>query len=189
MGIKDLITKNRSYRRFHQDVPVDEQTLTDLVELARLSPSGANMQPLKYMLSNTAEKNDLIFPCLAWAGYLKEWAGPEEGEKPAAYIIILGDKDIKQTFGCDHGIAAMSILLGAVEKGLGGCIIGSISRDNLRETLDIPETLEILLVISLGRPAETVKIVDTGDNGDIRYWRDSRMVHHVPKRPLSEIII
>ncbi|MFQ6036518.1 MAG: nitroreductase family protein, partial [Sedimentisphaerales bacterium] len=68
--IKDLIIKNRTYRRFHQEVIIEGQTLRELVDLARLSPSGANMQPLKYILSCEPQKNALIFPHLAWAGYL-----------------------------------------------------------------------------------------------------------------------
>jgi len=187
--IKDLIIKNRTYRRFYQEVVIERQTLRELVDLARLSASAGNLQPLKYMLSCEPDKNALIFPHLAWAGYLKDWPGPCEGERPSAYIIILGDTEISRSFGCDHGIAAQSILLGATEKGLGGCIIGTIQKDELRKALDIPYRYEILLVLALGKPKETVKIERLGPTGDIRYWRDGKNVHHVPKRPLDEIII
>lgn len=187
--IKDLVLKNRSYRRFHQDEAVKSETLLELIDLARLSASGANLQPLKYILSWVAEKNAQIFPHLAWAGYLKDWDGPVESERPSAYIIILGDTEISKTFGVDHGIAAQSILLGAVEKGLGGCIIGSIKRDSLRDALGIPNRYEILLVLALGRPKETVVLVTTGEDVDIRYWRDREGVHHVPKRQLDDIIL
>ena len=111
--IEELVMKNRSYRRFYENKSIDNETLKELINLARLSPSAGNLQPLKYILSNTPEKNSLIFPCLAWAGYLKEWPGPQEGERPAAYVVILGDTDITKKFGCGHGIAAQSILLGA----------------------------------------------------------------------------
>ncbi len=187
--IKDLITKNRSYRRFSQDVTIQRRTLEELVDLARLSASAANLQPLKYILSCDPQKNDLIFPHLAWAGYLKDWPGPSPDQKPSAYIIILADKQIAESVVCDQGIAAQSILLGAVEKGLGGCIIGLIQRDKLRKALDIPSLYDILLVIALGKPDETVVIETTGPDGDTKYWRDAEGVHHVPKRPLDEIII
>lgn len=131
----------------------------------------------------------MIFPCLAWAGYLKDWPGPCEGERPSAYIIILGDTKISQYFGCDHGIAAQSILLGARDRGLGGCMIGSVRRQQLRKALDVPSRYEILLVLALGKPKETVVIEAVGPNGDIKYWRDSEGIHHVPKRSLDEIII
>ena len=112
--------QNRTYRRFYQEVTVEHQMLRELVDLARLSASAANLQPLKYILSCESQKNALIFPHLGWAGYLKDWQGPSKGERPSAYIIILNDTRIGQSSGCDHGIAAQSILLGAAEKGLGG---------------------------------------------------------------------
>jgi nitroreductase len=187
--IASLIRKNRSYRRFFQDVSVDIGTLVYLVNLARLSASGANRQPLKYILSCDPETNARIFPHTRWAGYLKDWKGPEEGERPAAYIVILGDTEIGKNFGCDHGIAAQSIMLGATEWGLGGCMLGALDRDGLRQALEIPEQYEILLVLGLGKPKETVVIEDVGPDADIKYWRDSDDVHHVPKRPLKEVIL
>jgi len=187
--IRDLILKNRSYRRFYQEVPVELEALKELVDLARLSASAANRQPLKYILSCEPEKNSLIFPCLRWAGYLKDWHGPAEGEKPSAYIIVLGDTTISQSFFCDHGIAAQSILLGATERGLGGCILAAVNRTKLRKVLNIPAHYEILLVLALGKPKEKVVLETLGADGDIKYWRDKDEVHHVPKRKLEDIII
>jgi nitroreductase len=187
--LEDLVRKNRSYRRFHQDVPVPLETLRALVYLARLSASGSNLQPLKYVLSCDPETNARIFPHTRWAGYLKDWPGPEEGERPAAYVVILGDTEIRKDVGCDHGIAAQSIMLGAAERELGGCMIGSIDRDGLRQTLDIPEQYEILLILALGKPKETVVLEDVGPEGDAKYYRDADGVHHVPKRSLEEMIL
>lgn len=187
--IADLIRKNRSCRRFHQEHVVDMETLKWLVNLARLSASAANLQPLKYILSSNHQKNALIFSCLAWAGYLKDWAGPEEGERPSAYIIILGDTGISKDFGCDHGIAGQSILLGAREKGLAGCMVGSINRKRLRNILDIPPQFEILLVLAIGKPREKAVIETADPDGNIRYWRDKGDIHHVPKRRLNDIIL
>jgi nitroreductase len=187
--LRDLIVRTRSYRRFHQDVEVDRETLRQLVDLARHSASGANMQPLKYLLACESERNARIFALLSWAGYLKEWPGPVEGERPAAYIVILGDKRLRQTFGVDHGIASQSILLGATERGLGGCIIATVQRGELQAMLGLEEHYEILLVLALGKPKETVVIEAVGADGDIKYWRDADGVHHVPKRSLEEIIV
>ena len=110
--------------------------IRELLDLARLCVSADNLQPLKYICSCDAEKNALIFPHLTWARNLKDWSGPREGEKPAGYIVVLGDTEITRSFGCDHGIAAQTILLGAVEKGLSGCMIASIDRDGLRQALN-----------------------------------------------------
>ena len=187
--IRELVRKNRSYRRFHQDVAVEKETLRELVDLARLSASGANIQPLKYMLICAPEKNALVFPHLAWAGYLRDWKGPDEGERPSAYVIILGDTEINKSFGVDHGIAAQSILLGATERGLGGCILASLDRPALCQAFDIDPRYEILLVLALGQPKETVVVDPVGPDGDIKYWRDDTGVHHVPKRALEDIIV
>ena len=185
----DLVKENRSRRRFYQDVSIAYETLRELVDMARLTPSARNQQPLKYILSNMAEKNALIFGCLSWALDIKGWGGPAEGERPSAYIIILGDTEIAKTFGCDHGIAAQTIMLGAVDKDFGGCILASIKKDRLRELLAIPDRYEILLTLALGKPKEQVIVEPLGRSGDVKYWRDSLGVHHVPKRALDDIII
>jgi len=187
--LERLVRRNRSYRRFHQDYPVSSETLRALVNLARLSASAANLQPLKYILSCDPATNERIFPHLRWAGYLKDWDGPADGERPAAYIIILGDTGIRESFSCDHGIAAQSILLGANARDLGGCIIASIDRVALRDTLAIPARYKLLLVLAMGKPKEQVVIEDLGPDGDIRYYRDAEGVHHVPKRSLDELIV
>lgn len=187
--LKELVKKSRSFRRFEEEVPVDHDTLRELVDLARLSPSGANLQPLKFMLSSDPGRNARIFPLLAWAGYLKDWPGPSKGERPSAYIVILGDTSISKDFGCDHGIAAQSIMLGAAEQGLGGCMIGSVKRRELKDALGIPDRFEVLLVLALGKPAETVKVDAVRADGDIKYWRDEDGVHHVPKRNLDDLIL
>lgn len=188
MNFRELILKTRSYRRFDESYKIDIKTLEGFVDLARLSASAANRQPLKYILCIDPEFREKIFPCLAWAGYLKEWEGPVKGERPSAYLIILGDKSVTETFGVDHGIAAQSIMLGASESGLGGCMIASIKREVLRKELNIPDKFEILLVLALGKPVEKVLIEDIRD-GDVKYWRDSNSYHHVPKRKLDELII
>jgi len=187
--LEEIVRKNRSYRKFYQDVSIKIETLRELVDLARLSASALNMQPLKYVLSCEPKKNALIFPNLGWAAYLKDWRGPEEGERPSAYIIMLGDTEISRSVGCDHGIAAQSIILGATEKGLGGCMIATVNRQELTKALGIEPRYEILLVIALGKPKEKVVIDKVGPDGDVKYWRDSQGVHHVPKRALDDIII
>jgi len=186
--LKDLILKNRSYRRFDQSVPVSMELLREMVEAARLSGSARNMQPLRYMLFNEVSDCAGIFPTLAWAGYLKEWPGPVDGERPTAYIVQLGDLDLTDDWWCDDGIAAQSMLLTAVESGFGGCIIGSIQREKLRPLLNIPEHYKIIQVLALGKPAEEV-VIDEAVDGDIKYWRDNKEIHHVPKRSLQELII
>ena len=186
--IEDLIRMYRSCSRFYQNRPLDPDLLKEMVNLALLSASGANRQPLVYILSSAPSVNEEIFACLGWAGYLKDWPGPEEGERPAAYIIILGDTQVSSDFGVDHGIAAQSMLLGARERGLAGCMIATINRRRIRKIFDLDNRYEVLLAIALGEPRETVVIEAVPSDGDIRYWRDEKNVHHVPKRDLKDII-
>jgi len=186
--LKDLILKNRSYRRFYQSERITDVMLRDWVDLARNSASARNAQCIKYILCTDETSNAQIFDQLAWAGYLKDWPGPEEGERPSAYIILLLDTLIADNFMCDDGIASQSILLGAVEAGFGGCIIRSVSRKKLSERLNLSDQYEIIQVLALGKPKEVV-VLDEMKDGEIKYWRDENQVHHVPKRNLDEIIL
>ncbi len=187
--VKELVLKNRSYRRFYEDKHIEMNTLKELVNLARLSPSGGNIQALRYILSNTKEQNDKINKNVFWAGYYKDWNGPEEGEKPSAYMVVVRDTTIGANMPQNEGIAVQSILLGAVEKDLGGCIIANINKKNLAEELNLDEKYEITLVLAIGYPKEKVVIETINESGDVRYWRDENETHHVPKRTLDELIL
>ena len=188
MEFNEIVRKSRSYRRFFEDRQVSCETLKKLVDNARLIPSAQNLQPLKYYIAGYNER-EFVFPCLKWAGYLTEWDGPVEGERPAAYIIILSDTEISKNVKYDHGIAAQTILLGAVSQDMGGCIIATVNRDALTQALNIPARYTVELVIALGYPKENVIIKEIDKNGDIKYYRDSEGNHYVPKRRLDDIII
>jgi nitroreductase len=187
--IDEIIARSRSYRRFDNDVAVPLSTMKDLVHLARLSPCGGNGQPLKYMLSCTEPTNGKIFETLKWAAHLSDWPGPEPHERPSAYVVILNDTTIKENCGCDHTIAAQSMLLGAVDRGLGGCMLGAIDRPALAEAINVPEHLQVKLVVAIGKPRETIIVEDVGPDGSTKYYRDADGNHHVPKRPLDELIV
>lgn len=185
----DLVTKNRSYRRFVEGYQIKRDILVALINYARLSPCGSNRQALRYYLACEPELNNRICDSLLWAMYLKDWDGPAVGERPSAYIVIVQDETYKMVSGIDHGIAAQSILLGATEMGLGGCMFANIRKDELRKILSIPASQEILLVIALGKPNETVVLDEMEPEGDIKYWRDPNGEHHVPKLRLSDLIM
>lgn len=187
--LRDLVLKNRSYRRFNQSKTIDKETILEFIDLARNTPSGRNLQTLKYFISNDPATNSKIFPTLSWAGYLKDWDGPVEGERPSAYVVILEDSLVGKNLVHDQGIVAQTILLAAVEKGFGGCMIYTVRRNDLVEVLNIPNHLEVVLVIALGEPVEKVVLDSLSASGDIKYWRDENQVHHVPKRSLKDIVI
>lgn len=156
------------------------------VDAARLSPSGANRQPLKYIIVNDQELMKEVFSTLKWAGYLPSYQ-PGENETPQAYVVITLDKSISENVGHDAGIAAMSISMVAYDAGLGSCIFGSANREKLKEILKLPDGLDIILVIALGYPSEN-PIVDKVKDGNIKYWLDENRVLHVPKRNLEEVL-
>jgi len=188
MDFKDLAKKNRSYRRFDENFVIGHELLVELIELSRLAASGRNAQPLKYYLSNDRATNESIFSTLEWAGYLKNWR-PGPGERPTAYIVVLLDRRITDNFYCDDGIAMQNILLGAVEKGLGGCIIRTINKPKLKALLDVPQHLEVIDIVALGKPIEKIVLTDVGEDGNIKYHRDEAGVHYVPKRTTDELIV
>lgn len=188
--LKDLVLTNRSYRRFFQEINVSFQTLKELVDLARNTASTVNSQALKYMLVCESEDNAKVFDTLSWAGLLKGKGIPVEGERPSAYIIILCDLELGQNKFWDEGIAAQTIMLGAAEKGLGGCMIGSIKREQLAKDFNIDtERYSIDLVLALGKPKETVKLVEMDETKSTAYYRDENGIHYVPKRSLDDIIL
>ena len=189
MEFKELVRKTRSYRRFDGTAPIEKETLSGLVDLARCTPSGSNRQPLKYVTSCSAEWNAKIFQTLSWAGGLPDWPGPDESERPTGYVVILTDTKIRESADSDLGIAAQTILLGAVAQGLGGCMFGSIKRSALAAALEIPEHLEISLVVALGKPVETVVLEEAESGASLTYYRDADQKHHVPKRKLDEILV
>jgi len=189
MDFYELIQETRTYRRFYEDRTVTADQLRTLVRYASLAPSGANRMPLKYIASTDSAVNSIIFANVTWAAYLPEWGGPKEGERPAAYLIMLRDTEISKTTATDEGIQAEAIMLGAVSMGLGGCIMGAVKRPELAAALHITAPYEIALVLALGIPKEKVIIEKIANDGSVKYWHDSANVNHVPKRSVEELLL
>lgn len=185
--ISDTIKKNRSYRRFFADRAVDTDTLVGIVDEARLCPSGANMQRLRVALVNDEAGKNAIFSTLKFAGYLKDWAGPADSERPAAYIVLCSEAELGTLLAIDLGIFAQTMLLAATERGLGGCMFRSFDAARVAEVVGT-EGMIPHLVIALGTPSERVEITSVKD-GDIKYYRDENGNHIVPKYSAEELII
>ncbi len=190
--IEDLVRRNRSYRRFVQNEGVELRLLLRWIDLGRLAASARNQQPLKFVISTDPSMNGKIFPHIAWAGALKDWPGPAEGERPSAYIALLHDTGIPESddmVWCDAGLACQNILLGAVEDGYGGCLIGAFNKKQAAQVLGIGARYRPLLLVALGKPLENVTLEPLGKDGDITYYRDERGTHHVPKRSPEELVV
>lgn len=190
MEFADLVRTSRTYRRFDGKHAITPETMRGLIECARVTPSGGNMQTLRYLCTCSPAWNEKVFSTLAWAGYLPEWGGPAPHERPTAYVVIASDASLRKvTPEIDVGIAAQTIVLAAAAQGLGGCMFGSVKRERLKELLALPAGLEISLVIALGKPVEKVVIDEAAPGGSIKYYRQPDGTHHVPKRPLSELLL
>lgn len=188
-SLRRLLAEDRSIRRFDASRPIGRDVLTRLVDLTRLCASGRNLQPLRYRPVDATEERDALFPLLAWAGYLTDWPGPVPGERPTAYLVQCLDLDLAKDCLCDDGLQLQAITLGARALGIGACILKAFDPGKVAAALGI-DTLRFMprYVVALGYPAEKVVIEEMRD-GDFKYWRSPDGTHHVPKRPLSELII
>lgn len=187
MNINELISKRRTIRKFQQK-PLSAEQMHKYIDSARIAPSAANLQPLKYVAVINKDMTDKVFETLKWAGYLKGEYNPKDDERPAGYIVVCVDNDLsKAGYEMDVGAAVENIILTALEDGIGSCWIGSIERPRLKRILGLSQNMDISCVVALGYPAEepTDCIMQ---NGDVKYYLENRTLN-VPKRELSDIII
>lgn len=187
--LKDLLIKNRSIRRFDSSKIISESTLRSLVELTRFCASGRNLQPLRYRLVTNPIECAALFPALAWAGYYKDWDGPEENERPVAYLVQCIDTELAQDCLCDDGLQLEAITLGATALGISGCIIKAFNVSALIESLAIPPRFKPRYVLALGYPSEKAEIVNLKPDGDIKYYRNESDTQCVPKRSIDTLLI
>ncbi len=192
--IKDIALKNRSFRGYDESFRFSREDLLEYIEIARICASSQNRQVLKFYIAYDKEMVDRIFPCTGWARELQPIKLPRDGKAPTAYIVICMDTTLTKgggvaTYGYDAGIAAQTMLLAAAEKGLGGIMIRNLKRDQLVEILGLPENLQPMIAVALGKPAEDVRIVDMPEDGKTAYYRDENDVHYVPKRSVEELVI
>ncbi len=185
MTTYELILSRRTIRKFQQE-PVPQELLERCANAARVAPSGANLQPLEYIVVNDPEQCQQVFPHTAWAGYLDDGT-PQPGEQPTAYVFILTNTEIRANAPQDVGIAAENIVLVALDEGVGGCMIGSLDRDALRQMLEVPSQCEISLAIALGYPAEQ-PMMEEMTSDSIKYYLDEDGTLRVPKRALADVL-
>ena len=160
-----------------------------LVDCARCSPSAANAQRLRFILTGHGATCQQLFFLTRWAAALKDWNGPEAGERPTGFIVILMPVGAAQVVSFDAGIAAQSIQLAATSRGWGCCILHNFDRQAVPALLHVPSEMEVALVLGLGIAREQRVIAQVPDNGNLTYWRDAANVHHVPKLALDTLIV
>ncbi len=188
---RDLVEANRSYRGYDESYSFTKEQLLNYVDLTRYTASSVNMQPLKYYIAYEKEKAEQVLALTKWARALPQMTLPHDGMHPTGFIVICQDTEISPNTGRflkDVGIVAQTILLAAVEEGLGGCMIGNFVPADVKESLGLTENLEPLLIVALGKPAEKIVLTEVKD-GQLNYYRDENDVHYVPKRSLEDIVI
>lgn len=189
--LKDLVKKSRSYRIFDEGYKLNREDLVDLIDLARFSPCGKNGQYLRFIPICKEDTLKEIYPHLSWAAYLKDWNGPVEGQRPTGIILIVSKSGslTDPILSCDMGIVSQSIMLGTVEKKLGGCMIRALNRKKIMEILNLSDEYIIHVALAIGKPNQDVIIEDIREGDNIKYWMNKDKNHHVPKIILDDLII
>lgn len=182
-SLDSLLKRNRSYRGYDPSWVVTREELAGLLEVTRWIGSGMNAQPLRYRLV-CGEDAALVHPLVRMGAALKEKV-PYPGEEPSAYIVICAESS-GHVVDIDLGIAAQSILLKAVEKGLGGIFILNFKATELKSALNLP--LEPLAVLAIGKPRERIFLMDAAPGSSLNYYRKDG-VHFVPKLSVEDILI
>ncbi|HLQ40707.1 MAG TPA: nitroreductase family protein [Tetragenococcus sp.] len=189
VDFKNLVVKDRSYRRFYENEKIGKREMLKLIDCARLTASGQNHQGMRYRLVCSEKECEKLFATLAWAALYKEWEGPKKGQRPAAYILCVRDKSVNKNLTFDDGIVASTITLAAAANGIGSCILQNCQYQKAFEALGIdPERYAFSCVIALGHPSEKVVLEEMKDD-QTNYWKTSDDVHHVPKRRLEDILL
>jgi nitroreductase len=172
-----------------QDTRISRDDLNWLMECASRAPCGRNAQVLRYALVSSPEKCAELFIHTRWAGALKDWDGPAEGERPTAYIAVMSPKESTELMQMDVGNAAQTIQLAAHTRGIGCCMHASFVRPACTGLLHVPEDMQLALILALGMAREERRLAPMPASGDFAYWRDAQGVHHVPKRTVSELVL
>ncbi len=189
MDFLNLVTEARSCRRFVESERLGADAATWLVDCARVTPCARNAQVLRYAAAESPASCAALFPHTRWAGALKDWGGPQEGERPTLYIAILLPKESGKLVHMDTGIAAQTMQLAAHSRGWGCCMHASFDVAQCAPIFGVPQTMDMALLLAFGVVAEKRALASLPDDGNINYWRDAAHVHYVPKRALEDVLV
>lgn len=187
-SLDTLLHRNRSYRGFDTGRKVSADELRELVSVVSLTASGMNRQPLRFRLV-TDEAADLVLPHIKLGAALPEEHLPKKGFEPGAFLVVCSAVPEDKVVDIDLGFASQSILLRAVEMGLGGIFILNFRKEALKEALAL--RLDPIAVIAIGKPAESVFLMPVSGNKpepELAYYRKDG-VHYVPKLTAEQLIL
>lgn len=157
----ETLQKTRESCRIYSEQPVPRETLTHLIDVARLSPSACNSQPWRFLIVDQPEARAKLVEALEDEGL----NGCPWGDRVPAFILICEEEahlkpGVWEHYGSQHfaqldiGMAAMALCYEATSIGLGTCMIGTMSQKKLHQTFGIPEERPVRLIITVGYPAK-----------------------------------
>lgn len=184
-SLDSLLKKNRSYRGFDQRHEVSEDELKQIVAVTTLVASGMNRQRLRYRLVTKPDAGKVL-PHITLGAALPEEHLPHPGSEPQAFIVVCATEKENKVIDIDLGIAAQSMLLKAVEMGLGGIFILNFRAAAVQQALNLPS--EPIAIIAIGKPAEKIFLVPVHTGSDLNYYRKDG-IHYVPKLKADDLII
>ncbi len=181
MELEKALVERRTIR-FYEQKPVAKEDLEFMIDAARVTSCASNLQRLRYVVAMEHALVDAIFEHTAWAGLLAGKRSPVKGvTSPAAFIAVLGTAPANMHLYADAGAAIHAMQLAAWGRGLGCCWIGSVDKKAVEPMLPIPEGMELMYVLAVGRPAEKPCGEDVPAGSPLAYYLDGDGTLHVPK--------
>lgn len=187
MTVYEAIKSRRTIRKF-KDTPVKQEDILKIIDGGRLAPTGANLQPIKFLVVTDRDLRKQMYPFIKYAGYLPDF-NPTFEQSPTAFIVVLNDTEIKSTekSECDSGAVIMNMCLMATELNIGSCWLGAIDRAKIKKILKLDDKYDITYLLGLGFPAQSGEAVKMNDS--IKYYHDENQNVFVPKRSIDDVIV
>jgi len=181
-----LLARNRSYRGYDKSYVVHSRQLEAIVSVNTKIASSVNMQKLRFRLVTQGPHADIVNSHIRMGRALPQLNLPFPGTEPQAFIVVCSALEETPGLDIDLGISLQSMLLKAVDMGLGGLIIRNFDKEDLQKELDLP--MAPIAVLAIGKPAEKIELVNVREGDDLRYYRKDG-VHYVPKIITEDLII
>ena len=185
-SLDKLVLRNRSYRGYDRNYEVHIRQLRTIIDINTRVASSVNMQSLRFHPITKGPEADFVNAHIRMGRALPELHLPFPGTEPEAFIVVCCNREENESVDIDLGISLQTMLLKAVELGLGGLIIRNFDRKEIRDGLCLP--LEPVAVVAIGKPAEKIELVPVRSSESLKYYRKDG-VHYVPKIIAEDLYI
>lgn len=185
-SLDTLLLRNRSFRGYDKDYVVHRRQLNAMIAVNPKVASSINLQRLRFRPVVKGPEADAVNRYIRMGRGLPELHLPFPGTEPEAFIVVCSTVPENPGIDIDLGISLQSMLLKAVEMGLGGLIIRNFDREPVREALGLP--FEPVAVLAVGKPAERIELVPVHEGDNLGYYREDG-VHYVPKLTAEDLTL